>query len=298
MANIDILLYNLNNINILAQLLAQQSDQLMESGRDLQTAAANADHHEPGLLTVTYDVCANNELLERSHGTADVIAQLTGISLKSLGIESKKKSFKFQNSQNLNRYKRAHNDAKEYVCQHCDKIYQFTSSRALKQHNKEVHNEIKPYKCGTYGKTFQNKSRLRRYEMFHAGKKSYQCKFCEQTFTRRWNLKCHIEVKHCNNKNYKCTVRMCKKIFKTQQDLHIDTDHPERKYKYNQCSSTFTYHKYFKVHINIHKSEDPHVCEICGKPCRTKQNLISHSSVHSDKKLFECSVCGKRVSQK
>jgi len=60
---------------------------------------------------------------------------------------------------------------------------QFTSSRTWKQHYKDVHFQVKPYKCKTCDKAFQYESELGRHVLLHAEKKPYQCQFCEEAFT-------------------------------------------------------------------------------------------------------------------
>jgi len=59
----------------------------------------------------------------------------------------------------------------------------FDTSIACTQHNKKVHTENKPYKCGTCDRTFKRKFSMRRHEISHTGIKPYHCEFCEISFT-------------------------------------------------------------------------------------------------------------------
>ena len=59
---------------------------------------------------------------------------------------------------------------------------QFTFTKDFTKHNKEVHEEVKPYKCGKCDKTFRYEAELLRHEPIHAGEKPYKCKSCEASF--------------------------------------------------------------------------------------------------------------------
>jgi len=99
--------------------------------------------------------------------------------------------------------------------------------------------------------------------------------------SRKGNLERHTEARHTIDKTFKCIV--CKTYFKTQQDLrdHTDTDHPERKYKCNECPSTFTHQRTFNAHINIiHKSSKSHVCKVCATKLSLISFFISHMIVY------------------
>ena len=53
-----------------------------------------------------------------------------------------------------------------------------------------------------------------------------------------------------------------------------------------------------KRKVSFKKELLPLSCDICGKVCTSKGNLLRHSRVHTEEKPFSCEFCVKRFSQK
>ena len=60
---------------------------------------------------------------------------------------------------------------------------QFITVRNFTRHNKEVHNEDKPYKCEVCNKTYSFEKRLNDHTCTPTVKKLYLCEFCGKLFT-------------------------------------------------------------------------------------------------------------------
>ncbi|XP_018348345.1 PREDICTED: zinc finger protein 708-like [Trachymyrmex septentrionalis] len=167
------------------------------------------------------------------------------------------------------------NGTKKYVCYLCGE--KFDTSIACTQHNKEVHTENKPYKCGTCDRTFKHKCSMRRHEISHTEIKPYHCEFCKRSFTRKENLKIHIEVKHKLDKNYKCNV--CKEIFTTYERLENHTKKRHKGvYECNQCLSTFIHYMDLKQHMKVHTGEKRYICKTCLKTLQRNSALAEGSN--------------------
>ena len=79
----------------------------------------------------------------------------------------------------------------------------FVSTRFLEKGNLDVHKRIhtkeKPYKCSHCGKTFSDPSNFNRHKKSHSGievSKAYQCKICNERFTRSTSLYRHYVRLH------------------------------------------------------------------------------------------------------
>jgi len=91
-------------------------------------------------------------------------------------------------------------------------IFKATSSEVLRQSNRDVYTEVKPYKCEKCGKTFKTKCYLRRHDTgVHIEVKLHRCGVCSKTFKTKRDLRRH-EITHADIKLYQC--EFCGKLFK------------------------------------------------------------------------------------
>ena len=103
-------------------------------------------------------------------------------------------------------------------------------------------------------------------------KRPHVCPDCGKKFASAFNLERHLPV-HTGNWKFFCP-------------------HPG-------CSSGFmSQNSEYRLHVQSHSSERPHLCTICGSSFRTKLSLKNHMMVELGKSKFECSYCKKQFPQK
>ena len=152
-----------------------------------------------------------------------------------------------------------------HTCQICDKT--FVAKVSLDNHNKFFHSDERKFSCNQCESTFKQRKNLNRH-VFHVHgsnerkedywqdlpKILYECEHCKVKFTRKADLKAHIQKKHEHKKMFEC----------------------------DQCRSTFKYMK----NLTRHKLEK-HVpakaefeCPDCDKKFSQKRNLKRHQLCH------------------
>ena len=127
------------------------------------------------------------------------------------------------------------------------------------------------------------------------GKKKYKCSKCDASFTRRPNLKNHVEVIHEGKNVNQCSI--CDASFWNSVTLkrHIATVHEGRKpLKCMICDASFARSESLKTHIStVHEGQKQFKCSICDSSFNQSGNLKNHiKSVHEGHK-FACRICNK-----
>lgn len=118
----------------------------------------------------------------------------------------------------------------------------------------------------------------------------HTCCICRKIFTRREQLKVHLEVVHCKSKKMFCDL--CPKIFFTEKIIsqHMRLVHSKKNFACNVCDFK-TVDKYgLKIHMANHSAKVE--CPICKKHVST---MKSHMRIHKPKE--KCLICQKMVNK-
>ena len=184
---------------------------------------------------------------------------------------------------------------KQHKCPHCPKYY--ATNKSLKQHIKDVHLRLKPFKCDVCGESFARQSTLDNHKASkHAENlKLVECPApdCGEKFKNPKELDTHIRQFHtvtdhqCPKCNMYCTT-------KSGLNNHIYTCFNIRNFKCSECGKAFFRKHHLDDHMKSkHSDEKNYVCEVkdCGKAFKTENELKKHKKSHSDERTHQCPYC-------
>jgi hypothetical protein len=185
----------------------------------------------------------------------------------------------------------------ETICCYCHE--EFTSRKSAYRHVKEVHSNIKTFKCHECEICFENiELKSEHYQKVHRGQ--FRCIYCVNwECTNRMNLRRHMRKKH-QGEVIQCKYsNKCSLYFKTQADLqqHISESHEAAKSDKLQCiyCSKFLPRNDLIIHIKIHHKPVAIKCNFlsnCPTYFLTKEDLERHiEDVHQPKIPFHHNKC-------
>ncbi|KAJ6640700.1 Zinc finger protein, partial [Pseudolycoriella hygida] len=204
-----------------------------------------------------------------------------------------------------------HNDAKhnenfqKIPCDYdgCDKM--FTTKFGLREHISNIHLGIKKarthshvsYVCELCGKSFKNKTSLKKHSYSHSGERPFGCTYCSKRFTVKDKLKNHI-MRHENIKNFECSYCGTRKVTMAELKIHMNSHTKHKVYPCPQCSAVFSRDSNAKRHFRIvHRGYKPYKCNTCEQSFSKKETLKHHEMIHSGEKPHICNICEKRFIQ-
>lgn len=148
-----------------------------------------------------------------------------------------------------------------------------TSSSLEERERVVMKSDMPRYQCSDCSKSYSTYSGLTKHKQFHCtaspnsqAKKSFDCQFCEKTYTSLGALKMHIRT---HTKPCKC---------------HL-------------CGKAFSRPWLLQGHIRTHTGDKPFSCQYCHRAFADKSNLRAHLQTHSDVKKYSCSTCSKTFSR-
>jgi len=143
------------------------------------------------------------------------------------------------------------------VCFLCDK--RFSSTTAMKNHQRVVHMEDYPHQCNHCTKKFQSKRDLNSHiGQHHDNGNSMSCKNCNKQFAYKNSLGRHVSVCGLKRTTFKCSF--CEKSFHLKDTLrnHVQAKHGEHSHICDMCGKHFEWKSSYRRHLkNVHKDDNP-----------------------------------------
>ena len=109
-------------------------------------------------------------------------------------------SFTFFFKQNRDRHiNEVHLGKRPHTCSHPGCKGAFKNLGSLKQHQKTVHEKVRPFKCERCDRSFGQRNHLRQHILVvHDKVKMYACDVCEMTFSILGNRTQHMKRRHAD----------------------------------------------------------------------------------------------------
>ncbi|XP_037544421.1 gastrula zinc finger protein XlCGF26.1 [Nematolebias whitei] len=123
--------------------------------------------------------------------------------------------------------------------------------------------------------------------------KLFSCNNCDKTFTRKTDLKSHLEI-HSGEKPFVCDVCGQRFTRKTTLDIHARIHTGEKPFGCDFCGQRFTQKSTLITHMRIHTGQKPFECVVCGRGLSRRTHLNKHMRIHTGQKPFGCDVCRQR----
>ena len=144
----------------------------------------------------------------------------------------------------------------------------------------------KKHPCTVCKKLFVAASSLERHILTHSGKRPFECKQCQWSFTQPAHLKRHTATIHTGDLElYNCLY--CNKSFKSNYHLkrHMLVHSREKPYKCTSCSHSSTTAQSLDFHVMTHTGERPFKCSLCNMSFKQPTHVNKHMLTHGKQKL-------------
>ena len=175
-----------------------------------------------------------------------------------------------------------------HLCPICD--YASNTKSVLTTHL-TVHGIGERLKCDQCDKDYSRKAELRRHiEWQHTLAIQIPCTICKKTFARKLHLKNHMKIH--NPKTIPCDK--CSKMFGTAGglNLHKRTVHIFKSFKCYQCNNKYKTLSALNIHIRTVHIQEKFSCNLCDHVATKMSNLKVHKeSIHEEKKHWFCKAC-------
>ena len=156
-------------------------------------------------------------------------------------------------------------------CKVCEKLY--ITDEDLKKHMRTAHGKLKSdvHKCKECNLTFTSKTNLERHKHGLHSCKDFRCTLCGAGFSKKRGVVLHKKMIH----------RVIPKSAQKKKALTQSCASGEKKvliyYACLRCDYSDTTKGNLLRHFRgTHLNERPFQCKYCGKPGKTKQNIVFH----------------------
>ena len=153
--------------------------------------------------------------------------------------------------------------------------------------------------CDTCGKSFFNKSDLKKHKKSLHDGVTYACKICQRSYSWKENLNAHMKTTHKIGKikEFKCIPCDLEYSNHTGLRFHKLSKHDGIQHQCTKCDKTFS----LKINLNhhfkrLHEEQLKLIhCILCKKSFKSNGDLKKHIECVHERVKFKCEACGKSV---
>lgn len=201
----------------------------------------------------------------------------------------------FKTSSYLARHMEIHDEPVHlHACNLCD--FKAKTKPYLKIHYIRKHTQDYNFSCEHCGKMFKVQSDYTTHMKDH-DTESCVCDICGSSYPSKSSLYFHKHYKHKTKvKEFECEI--CRKRFKSQNNLNNHVELHKMKYVCEQCGMEFKFKYGLTKHLRTHSGEKSYLCAICGKTfgCLSSQKI--HLLTHVGERPYICDICGQSFTQR
>ena len=178
-----------------------------------------------------------------------------------------------------------------------EKLVDSSEFEGLRDEKTDEKSKAKYFQCRICEKSFNRKYNLKKHERIHTGEFPFECQTCKKKFNQKHQLQAHERI-HTGEAPFECKI--CKKRFRenTRLKLHEKIHFEEAPYKCETCKKRFNQKSNLQTHERTHTGEVPYGCKTCKKRFKQLSALKTHEKIHTGTFPYECNTCNKRFRVK
>ncbi|KAJ8667748.1 hypothetical protein QAD02_009411 [Eretmocerus hayati] len=153
-----------------------------------------------------------------------------------------------------------------------------------------THTDIKPYSCSMCDASFRSWGSLNRHRLSHLEDPPFTCTLCYKTFRGELSLEAHMRM---HDDQEPVSSQFHSRSANDRIEFTRAECAKKKKFTCGHCDRMFRYRSGLDIHMRLHSSEEPLVCDRCGESYQCRKNYEKHLADHDadENYSFSCEFC-------